>query len=875
MRWFGSMMVASLLSFPISDAQAQKGHTIETNAVVIEGRDHFERWGSAATTLVIDDDGVSPRRLRRHSNAVLEIVEALRQRPPEHLRDKPKEEIELLDVVQGGSNREDVVNALDGDMSTFWEPAPPTSADNLVNEWWFTVDMGRVVFANTIVLRFVDSEQGDPFLLFDVLTSDGQKPISALGGNVIEFLPVLQTLEPNRSRRLFEIDLSSTHEEAREPLVRFVQVAVRGSNLDRGTEVSEEEYGLLDAGDQGIVEHSKRHSDGRESAVPEEVYWELEPERQGSIRHFRRERPRLAELEVWGDGDEILGGTLVRGGVIETSVESNVGNILDDNLVTSISLDTDDLVPRQDAVTVDLGSSYWVDSQRMAMNFRPSGHSGSFLTYQLDFSDGQRNADGSLVWTQVKRIDRGEQIGYYSCGVGCYVPSSSMLVDRHDFDLVKARFFRLLYDVVELEINELFVFLAEMQLFGSGYQPEVWLESDFIEMPSSQNLTEISWEADTPPGTQVVLQTKTGTTLISDTLYYKDDGELLGRGEAGSKKYYSRAYQKSQGEKILLFEEGPDWSPLSELYKDSMGSTITSPAPRKMVKIRATLLSDDPDAAATLHSIRMKFSDPIARRLLGEVMPTRVEALGVERPFSLYVKMDTLEQQFDELLVRAPSGMVLGEEDDVEDQVRLLSGLAGADLLQEAADLQVLGSGDSLHVRFPLLELGAEVLRLDFPATLYSSGGRLEVSLRNSDSEFWQQVDVGDATGEVASNTLLVIAQPESRELFRDLDISPRVASPNGDGINDEVVVEFTVVLLGVSEAVEMEVYDLGGRLVRRLMTQREESAGRYRIAWDGTDDSGHLAPPGVYAVRLSLDADTEGAGLDKEHVLESIALAY
>ena len=225
--------------------------------------------------------------------------------------------------------------------------------------------------------------------------------------------------------------------------------------------------------------------------------------------------------------------------------------------------------------------------------------------------------------------------------------------------------------------------------------------------------------------------------------------------------------------------------------------------------------------------------------------------------------------------MRAPSGMVLGEEDDVEDQVRLLSGLAGADLLQEAADLQVLGSGDSLHVRFPLLELGAEVLRLDFPATLYSSGGRLEVSLRNSDSEFWQQVDVGDATGEVASNTLLVIAQPESRELFRDLDISPRVASPNGDGINDEVVVEFTVVLLGVSEAVEMEVYDLGGRLVRRLMTQREESAGRYRIAWDGTDDSGHLAPPGVYAVRLSLDADTEGAGLDKEHVLESIALAY
>ena len=873
MRWFEYNMLAVLMLLcVVSGARAQKGYAIGANEIVIEGLDHFENWTSAATTLEIEDDGVRPRRLRRHTNAVLEIVEALRQRPPEHLRNKPKEEIELLDVVQAGSNREDVVNALDGDMSTYWEPAPPTSADNLANEWWFTVDLGRVVFANRIVVRFVGVGEGDPFVLFDVLTSDGQKPISAIGGKVLEFLPVIQTLEPNRTRRLFEVDLSNTHEEAREPLVRFLQLVVRGSNLDRGTELSEEEYGLLNAGDQGVVEYTKRLSDTRESAVPEEVYLELEPERRGSIRYFRRERPRLAELEVWGDGDEILGGTLIRGGAIVTGEKTNVALILDGDVGSNISLSTDAYVPGQDAIEVDLGASYWVDSQRMAANFRPSGHAASFFEYGLDFSDGQRHPDGSLTWTEVKRINR-RQIGFYK--EGGYVPASNMLVDRHDFDLVKARFFRLLWVVQSGQVNAGFVFLAEMQLFGSGYQPEVWLESDNIEMPSSQNLTDISWEADTPPGTQVVLQTKTGNTLISDTLYYKDDGELLGKGEAGSKKYYSRIYKKSQGEKKLLFEEGPDWSPLSERYKDSSGSTITSPGPRKIVKVRATLLSDDPDTAATLHSIRLNFSDPIARRLLGEVMPTRVEALGVERSFSLYVKVDTLEQQFDELLLRAPSGMVLGEGDDVEEQVHLFSGPAAADELQEVSGVQVLGYGDSLHVKFPLLESGAEVLRLVFPATVYSSGGRLEASLRNSDSEFWQQVDAGDATGEVASNALIVVALPESKELFREVNISPRVATPNGDGINDEVVAEFTVVLLGVSEAVEMEIYDLSGRLVRRLTDQREASAGRYRIAWDGTDDSGHLAPPGVYAVRLSLDTDTDGAGLDKEHVLKSIALVY
>ena len=865
MRCFGiayRMLVVLPLLVPVSSARAQRGYTIGANEVVIEGRDHFENWVSAATTLEIGDAGVHPRRLRRHTNVVFEIVEALRRWPPQHLRNKPKEEIELLDAVQAGSNREDVVNLFDGDMSTYWEPVPPTSElANLANEWWFTVDLGRVVFANRIVMRFVDSGRGDPFLLFDLLTSDGQKPISALGGKVIEFLPVIQTIEPNRRRRLFEVDMSNFGREARETLVRFVQVVVRGSNLDRGTEVSGEEYDLLDAREQGVVEYTTRLSDTRESVVPEAVYLKLEPERRGSVRYFRRERPRLAEFEVWGDGDEILGTTLFRGGTIETREDIQPGSLLDQDLLTNVSLKTNGPAGDQDELLVDLGSSYWVDSQRMVTNFRPSGSARAFSRYELDFSDGRRHADGSLVWTVAKEIEQVHR-----------VPASTMLVDRHDFDSVKARFFRLVWDLIPFGGP---VHLGEMQLFGPGYQPEVWLESDNIEMPRSQNLTQISWEADTPPGTQVVLQTKTGNTVISDTLYYTSEGEFLGKGETGSKKYYSRAYKNIQGDKKLLLEEGPDWSPLSGRYADPSGSKITSPVPRKIVKVRATLLSDDPNTAATLRSIRLNFADPIARRLLGEVKPTWVKALGVERSFSLYVRVDTLEQQFDELLVRPPSGMVLGEEDDVERQVHLFSGPAATDEWQESIGVQVLDSGDSLHVRFPLLESSVEVLRLDFPATLYSSGGRLKASLRNSDSEFWQQVDMGDATDEVADNTLIVVAQPESRELFQELQISPGVATPNGDGVNDEVVVQFALVLVGWNQAVEMEIYDLSGRLVRHLTQRRRVAAGRYQIAWDGMDDSGNLAPPGLYAVRLGLDADTQGARLDKKHALRTVALAY
>ena len=65
------------------------------------------------------------------------------------------------------------------------------------------------------------------------------------------------------------------------------------------------------------------------------------------------------------------------------------------------------------------------------------------------------------------------------------------------------------------------------------------------------------------------------------------------------------------------------------------------------------------------------------------------------------------------------------------------------------------------------------------------------------------------------------------------------------------------------------------GRRVRRLVEQRDLSTGTYAIGWDGRDDAGALVPPGVYYARLRIDTDTEGAGIDGEQVLKTIAVAY
>ena len=96
-------------------------------------------------------------------------------------------------------------------------------------------------------------------------------------------------------------------------------------------------------------------------------------------------------------------------------------------------------------------------------------------------------------------------------------------------------------------------------------------------------------------------------------------------------------------------------------------------------------------------------------------------------------------------------------------------------------------------VSFPLIESDAEieVLRLDFTGRLFSVGGQVQAFARftgDGDGEtVWQQVDGGDAAEGVDSNSLLVVGIQKHRQLMTAFDI-PAVFTPNGDGVNDELV---------------------------------------------------------------------------------------
>jgi glycerophosphoryl diester phosphodiesterase len=101
-----------------------------------------------------------------------------------------------------------------------------------------------------------------------------------------------------------------------------------------------------------------------------------------------------------------------------------------------------------------------------------------------------------------------------------------------------------------------------------------------------------------------------------------------------------------------------------------------------------------------------------------------------------------------------------------------------------------------------------------------------------------------DATGIAAR-----AGAPEGAELYR--------AYPNPFSNR----MQFAYAIPSGTARVEIGVYDLAGRLLRRLVSGYE-SAGRHEVSWDGTDAAGVRVPTGVFFLRGSVGEQPFGMRL-------------
>jgi len=106
----------------------------------------------------------------------------------------------------------------------------------------------------------------------------------------------------------------------------------------------------------------------------------------------------------------------------------------------------------------------------------------------------------------------------------------------------------------------------------------------------------------------------------------------------------------------------------------------------------------------------------------------------------------------------------------------------------------------------------------------------------------------------------MTVGVPYVRRVLGALSVTPNPFTPNGDGVNDEAAIEFVAFKIDMDKRIGIDVYDLLGRRHRRIVERRANASGAHSVAWDGRDDAGRLVPPGVYLIRVHVDADSKTA---------------
>jgi hypothetical protein len=183
---------------------------------------------------------------------------------------------------------------------------------------------------------------------------------------------------------------------------------------------------------------------------------------------------------------------------------------------------------------------------------------------------------------------------------------------------------------------------------------------------------------------------------------------------------------------------------------------------------------------------------------------------------------------------------------------------------------QVQVDENGFELRIPRMDLQRtnELLEVDFQAEVFQFGTVFSARIFDSEQphEVHQEVTAGDADQLVDSSTLSVGLTNIDNKAVKALRLPSRVFTPNGDGANDRLQIEYELLNLG-AVPVAIDLYDLSGRRIGEVY-RGIASSGRFEVSWDGRDAQANLLPPGLYILRLEVDCDR---GLESQQRVVSL----
>lgn len=400
--------------------------------------------------------------------------------------------------------------------------------------------------------------------------------------------------------------------------------------------------------------------------------------------------------------------------------------------------------------------------------------------------------------------------------------------------------------------------IAEIEVYGAGFSAFARYESTIIDLGQPFVLGPLLWAGDQPLGTSIEVRTRLGDDA-DPNLYWRatfrgDEKTLFDRqGKLLTRETYAAL---QSGERAGTTHDTRNWSDWSAPIA---WATPIGDRPRRFAQVRADFHAR-PEAGGRLNYLQFAASQPRATHIAAEIEPTQVRP-GQTTAFTykLLPHFAGDEPGFDRVEIDAPGRAVS------VDAVRI-DGRAEAFAVVRLDPTGFVVQIPRIDVRRTL-----DRIEIDFKAQVFQYG--TVFSGRVSDStqphEVAQAVVAGDVDVQNDGATLQVVLAHVGRASIGRVELGAAICTPNGDGVNDAVRLEYDLLNLAGAALVYIDLCDLSGRKLWAI-DRIVHSSGRFAMAWDGRDDSGSLLPPGVYLLRLAVATD-EG----RDHVSRVVSLVY
>ena len=495
-------------------------------------------------------------------------------------------------------------------------------------------------------------------------------------------------------------------------------------------------------------------------------------------------------------------------------------------------------VIRQKSMIFDLGGVFLLD--RIELSPRDRFLNERFIeTLTIGLSDGDPLKDGTREFTSGHR----DQFFDFDLAHQFFENTESVL----NLKLPQVPVRRLLFEAPE---NARGIWeVAELEIYGIGFAPEATYATSIIDLGASASLGDLEWGGRQDDAAKIDVSMRSGNDDDPNNYWRLTfRGDERARFDANGVPLKLATYNRlDSGEKAGVTHDTENWEFWSTPYDfTAQAGALVGSKPRQFVQFKADFTSG-PSASGQLDYLQFKVSiPPVANEVMAEITPSRVQA-GEVAPFTYKIKpqLKANDLGFDSITIDTPA------KPASVDAVRIGG-------IEENFELLALDE-TGFTIRIPAIdtEQTGELIEVDFQAEVFKFGTVFAGRVFNSQrpEEVHQTLTPGDADPLVEGDLLRVDLQDLQQQTIQAMRLSSRVLTPNGDGINDEIAIEYDLFNLVGGQPAVVEVFDLSGRNLGSTSSAAAES-GRFSTAWRGLDGSGNVLPPGLYVLRLKVDTD-------------------